>query len=170
MKKLKRLTSQMLAVLLAGTLTVGSLSVSAFGAEGDLGATSEVATEEVAEATEEVAEVASEDLTEYAEDEAVESDSADTEYSAEGSTEEEVTVVADTASTATDAVDTEAADAERHPSCIHHLKTFVAWRNDGLPRVDRDCSGPGYWFLDDICFGEQRRPECHRTILQFCLW
>ena len=49
MKTVKRFTSRMLAVLLAGTLTVGGLSVSAFGAEEDSGTASEIAAEKVKE-------------------------------------------------------------------------------------------------------------------------
>ena len=49
MKTVKRFTSRMLAVLLAGTLTVGGMSVSAFGAEEDSGTASEIAAEKVKE-------------------------------------------------------------------------------------------------------------------------
>ena len=49
MKKVKRFTSLMLAVLLTGTMTMGILSVPAFGAAEDFNTTSETAAEKVKE-------------------------------------------------------------------------------------------------------------------------
>lgn len=57
MRRVKRFTSRMLAIMLAGALTVGNLSVSTFGAETDatVADTSETAVEEVVSEAEDMA-------------------------------------------------------------------------------------------------------------------
>ena len=99
MKRVKRFTSRMAAVMLAGALTVGNLSVSAFCADtivdlGDFADTSETAAKEEAEETE--AEEAVE--TGFAEDACIAEDAASTaETSSETAVEEPVSVPTDEA-------------------------------------------------------------------------